>query len=197
MRLAVRSPRYSSPAVWVLLAVAACGHVPPSPPVREPRPNEEPSAHCPSRDILHGFGVTEYVSPWISGPPHRGIDIIASADEPVLAMADGSVVRAALDEGGVTVDVFHEQLGILSRYGHLSTNGLRVGDLVQRSQQLGVAHVPEMPWVSHVHFEIRGDQLRPIDPLSKRFECTPSPDDLDALQWPVECKCRKRQRRYR
>ncbi len=114
----------------------------------------------------YGLGVhpvlkTEYF--------HRGIDIINRAGLPVLATADGKIILA--DHKGIqghTVDIDHGN-NITTRYCHLENLMVRVGQTVQRGDQIGtVGNTGVDTSPSHLHYEIitQGRPQNPMDYLS-------------------------------
>lgn len=92
---------------------------------------------------------------------HRGIDLVASAGEPVVAVADGKVVaveKSALF--GHMVEIEHDG-GLKTRYASLLTRGhVDVGDLVEKGQAIGAvgSSAPsESAEEPHLHFEAEKD----------------------------------------
>ena len=131
---------------------------------------EEP---VPGHAVVSPFGLRQL--PWEgSGRLHEGVDISADAGVPVRVAADGVVVAAGEKGGyGRYVAVRHAE-GLTTFYAHLGAiaagvkTGLAVaaGDTVGRVGSTGTSTGP------HLHFEIRDDQDRPLNPamfLGKAF----------------------------
>jgi len=85
---------------------------------------------------------------------HRGIDIAAPAGTPVVAALPGTVVVAGREGGyGNTVMVEHEG-GLRTRYAHLSSIDVRVGDRVTSDDVLGAVGSTGRSTGAHLHFEV-------------------------------------------
>ena len=87
--------------------------------------------------------------------------------QPVRAIGRGRVVHARFEAapwGGVVMveHVFyenHDRQHIVSMYAHLSKINVKVGDIVQRRQQIGaIGRDPDRTFPAHLHFEIRRDR---------------------------------------
>jgi murein DD-endopeptidase MepM/ murein hydrolase activator NlpD len=86
--------------------------------------------------------------------PHEGLDIVADVGAPVLAPARGRVERIFPNGGyGLMVIIDHGH-GLKTRYGHLSTATVRVGQTVERGDK--IAEVGESGIVTgpHLHYEV-------------------------------------------
>ena len=94
---------------------------------------------------------------------HAGADIGAAHGSPVVASADGVVLLAEERGGyGLTVVVAHEN-SLATVYAHNSALSVRVGDQVERGQELARVGSTGLSTGPHIHFETR---LRgvPINP---------------------------------
>jgi murein DD-endopeptidase MepM/ murein hydrolase activator NlpD len=88
---------------------------------------------------------------------HEGIDYAASSGSPVMAVADGRVVRAGSAGGyGRMVEIAHGN-GVVTRYAHLRgfAAGLRSGSQVTQGQVLGFVGKTGLATGPHLHFELR------------------------------------------
>lgn len=110
--------------------------------------------------------------------PHNGIDIAGGVDgKPFFAFDAGKVIDArnptqgrgyvgSKDNGGWggTVAIEHAD-GSISRYAHASSVNVRVGDLVQSGQALGIMGSTGSSTGPHLHFGIQknGRWLNPMD----------------------------------
>ncbi len=95
---------------------------------------------------------------------HAGIDFAGAHGEPIMAAADGVVVRAGWMSGyGNVIDIDHGR-GILTRYGHLSRIQVREGDRVAAGDQIGRMGSTGRSTGTHLHFEIRVDG-EAVDPM--------------------------------
>ena len=92
------------------------------------------------------------------GRRHEGIDIMAPQGAPVLAAADGEIVRfwnSAL--GGITLYQADETGEVVYYYAHLSSyaNGLKQGDRVRQGDVIGYVGQTGNATTPHLHFEIQ------------------------------------------
>ena len=104
--------------------------------------------------------ITQYFS---SG--HQALDIARATGSPVIAADAGTVTWAAWKDngGGLVIEINHGN-GIVTRYNHLGTISVAVGDAVARGQT--IAGVGCTGWCTgpHVHFEVivNGVHVNPL-----------------------------------
>lgn len=113
---------------------------------------------------------------------HKGIDLRAAEGTPVYATADGVVKTVAYDKengGGCYVLISHafsiSDKQIFTSYAHLggcndadkkySNPTVKVGDKVQKGQQIGISGNSGSSSAPHLHYKIRDEDKRHIDPL--------------------------------
>jgi murein DD-endopeptidase MepM/ murein hydrolase activator NlpD len=123
-------------------------------PVRKPvDSNVEPSS---------GYGVR--ADPFTGTPAlHTGLDLTGETGNPVRAAANGTVTSAGWSGGyGKVVDVDHGN-GISTRYGHMSTIEVHVGQTVRSGQMLGRIGTTGRSTGPHLHYETRVGG-KPVDP---------------------------------
>ena len=124
-----------------------------------------------------------------SGRPHKGVDLFADADTPVLSAVYGRVLRVVdgrtadrlKDESLWRAGLFVDVRGIdrrIYRYLHLGSHAVTAGQPIRAGDPIGTVSPSGQSGVEHsephVHFEIRaGDFDReqrvygePIDPLA-------------------------------
>lgn len=102
------------------------------------------------------------------GAMHQGIDLGADYGDSVAAAAGGTVISAGWDGGyGKAVVVSHGG-GVATRYAHLSTISVAVGQSVDRGEQIGLVGSTGNSTGPHLHFEviIDGQQRNPVNFLS-------------------------------
>jgi murein DD-endopeptidase MepM/ murein hydrolase activator NlpD len=93
---------------------------------------------------------------------HDGIDFLPGVGSPILSIADGVVVTATSDSGGLGnyVEVQHNIGGELltTVYGHMLDGSMQVsvGDRVTAGQQLGAVGSTGQSTGPHLHFEMYG-----------------------------------------
>jgi murein DD-endopeptidase MepM/ murein hydrolase activator NlpD len=114
-------------------------------------------------DITSGFG-------WRADPFHgaakfhRGIDIRAAYGQDVATAASGRVVSAGTEGGyGQTVVIEHAG-GIRTRYAHLSTTLVALGEDVREGQVVGRAGHSGRATGTHLHFEVMTASGEPLNP---------------------------------
>lgn len=103
--------------------------------------------------VTSAFG--ERVSPFTGFPQmHGGLDIANRVGTPVIAPADGIVVRADADTGlGKTVAISHGY-GIKTTYGHLSEIKVRTGQKVKRGTEIGTMGNTGRSTGPHLHYAV-------------------------------------------
>jgi Membrane proteins related to metalloendopeptidases len=100
---------------------------------------------------------------WYAYGAHRGLDIAGSTGESIWAVAAGRVEIAGFDGSfGYNVMINHRN-GLKTRYAHLSSLGVNVGQEVEQGNYLGGMGTTGMSDGVHLHFEVHvdGDRLNP------------------------------------
>ncbi len=115
--------------------------------------------------VLHGFGWLPRAEAEVM---HDGIDLLAEPGTPVVAVADGRVVRVTADARlGQMVEVEHGKL--LALYAQVDRIRVAAGQRVRRGEPIAVvaeASGEERHLEPHLHFEVRPVANRqPVDPL--------------------------------
>lgn len=117
----------------------------------------------PGRTITSGFGVR--TDPLIGKPAlHSGIDFRVPIGQPARATASGIVTKAGWNGGyGRMVEVDHGH-GFATRYAHLSSIGVKVGDRIEKGDELGLTGSSGRSTGPHLHYEIRrnGEAVNPL-----------------------------------
>ena len=96
---------------------------------------------------------------------HLGFDLAVTAQTPIAASQRGVVLHASdLGIYGNCVIIDHG-LGVQSLYGHLSSIGVKVGDTVEKAQQIGRSGMTGLAGGDHLHFTmlVGGEQVTPVD----------------------------------
>jgi len=121
-------------------------------------------AFVPARSytLTSGFGF-RYDPFHGRGAHHAGLDLAGAHGEPIMAAAAGRVVRASsFGAYGNTVDIDHGR-GILTRYAHLSSMRVGVGDTVAMGDRIGGMGSTGRSTGTHLHYEVRIDG-QPVNP---------------------------------
>jgi murein DD-endopeptidase MepM/ murein hydrolase activator NlpD len=88
---------------------------------------------------------------------HRGLDFGAPTGTPVIAAADGQVVKAGWAGGyGRQVRIAHGD-GLLTSYSHLSRIVAPDGGLVRRGELIGYVGSSGLSTGPHLHYEVWKD----------------------------------------
>ncbi len=96
---------------------------------------------------------------------HFGYDLASTKQAPVPAANKGTVVFAGpLTIYGNIVVVDHG-LGLMTLYGHLSSLGVKVGDVVEKEQELGRTGTTGLAIGDHLHYEVlvHGISVTPVE----------------------------------
>lgn len=95
---------------------------------------------------------------------HEGVDFAAPYGTPIHSAAAGVVVDAGYKSGyGLTVEVRHGD-GLVTRYAHASKLLVKMGDIVEKGQQIAKVGATGRVTGAHLHFEVRVND-RPLDPM--------------------------------
>ncbi|MDJ0733730.1 MAG: M23 family metallopeptidase [Nostocaceae cyanobacterium] len=88
---------------------------------------------------------------------HSGIDLLAAKGSNVQAIAPGTVVFAERQGSYGNLVIINHSGGLQSRYAHLQTIQVGVGQQVQQGEVLGTVGITGTPTSSqpHLHFEMR------------------------------------------
>lgn len=122
-----------------------------------------PSIWPTSGSISSGFG-------WRNAPmegaseTHQGIDIASNTGTPVVATADGKVVKSGWSEGyGNIVQIDHGN-GLETIYGHNSQIVATIGQNVKKGQLIAYVGSTGVSTGPHLHYEIRVNHSA-VDPM--------------------------------
>ena len=107
----------------------------------------------------HGFGWRK--DPFTGAREfHRGIDIVAPANTPVHASADGVVARSGRSPDlGNVLEIAHGY-GYVTRYAHLNKLLAQRGDRVTRGERIGRVGSTGRSTGPHLHYEVFRDGRR-------------------------------------
>lgn len=97
---------------------------------------------------------------------HEGLDFPAPTGTPIVAAANGVVIAARFHyQYGNLVDIDHGN-DITTRYAHMASMKVQVGDIVKRGQYVGSVGSTGRSTGPHLHFEVR---IRQVAQDPKKF----------------------------
>jgi murein DD-endopeptidase MepM/ murein hydrolase activator NlpD len=118
--------------------------------------------------VNSGFGVRP--DPFTGLPAHHeGVDISTARSEPVLATADGIVLRSGwAGEFGKAIAIAHGDR-YETLYGHLEETLVTEGQKVHRGDRVGLVGSTGRSTAPHLHYEVHVDG-HPVNPLEYILE---------------------------
>jgi murein DD-endopeptidase MepM/ murein hydrolase activator NlpD len=102
------------------------------------------------------------------GTMHWGIDLAAPLGTPILAAADGVVLRAGPASGYGNAIYIQDADGDVEIYGHMRYYNVKAGDVVSAGEQIAKVGSQGQSTGPHLHFEIHAGGLngKPTDPAA-------------------------------
>lgn len=119
------------------------------------------------KPIWGGSFTSGYGYRW--GSFHNAVDWSCPIGTPVMAAADGVVVRASWYSGyGYCIDIQHSD-GSMTRYAHLNSMNVSYGEQVSQSQVIAQSGNTGNSTGPHIHFElwINGRTVNPLNYVNK------------------------------
>jgi murein DD-endopeptidase MepM/ murein hydrolase activator NlpD len=113
--------------------------------------------------ITAGFG--QRMDPFTGeGTFHTGVDIAAPVRTPIRAAADGILFYAGPDAAYGNEALIDHGYGLTTKYGHLSTLAVVVGQEVSRGQIIGTVGMTGRATGPHLHYEVLvgGTPVNPV-----------------------------------
>lgn len=96
---------------------------------------------------------------------HTGVDLDGVSNQRISATADGTVTFAGRQRGYGNIVIIRHDFGLETRYAHLRSISVQVGQRVSRGERVGGMGNTGQSTGVHLHYEIRvGD--RPINPMT-------------------------------
>ena len=119
-------------------------------------------AYMPSIKPTNGYISSPYGvrdDPFTGKPTmHWGIDIVSAKGNPVVATADGTVIKRGFDKiSGNYIKISHPRTGFVTVYCHLSEFKAKNGQRVKRGQTIGLVGSTGKSIGPHVHYEVQQD----------------------------------------
>lgn len=113
---------------------------------------------------------------------HKGLDLTAPTGTPVYATGDGVVKNIEKNNThtgyGNSIIIDHLVNGYSSRYAHLNTIEVKVGEKVKRGQKIGTVGTTGLSTAPHLHYEIMINN-QSINPI--RLMLSSTPDEYEQL----------------
>jgi len=95
---------------------------------------------------------------------HQGVDFLAPIGTPIVATADGVIVKAGhTDNYGLMLEIQHAN-GFTSKYAHTSLIQVKLGDQVTQGQLIAYVGNSGRSSGAHLHYEVIISN-KPIDPI--------------------------------
>ncbi len=128
----------------------------------------------PSMWPSHGWLTSTWgmrTDPVKGGPDfHPGLDIAGERGQPVFATASGKISFAGYNGDYGNMVVVDHGFGLQTRYGHMLATKARVGDAVNRGDQIGQVGATGKATGNHLHYEVlaNGRLLNPLQLLTQK-----------------------------
>ena len=108
----------------------------------------------------------EFGTYWPTG--HAGIDFDGGFGDPIFAATNGQVTYARYNTGGYgNLVMIMRADGTQTRYAHLDSIAVKVGDRVTAGERIGRMGATGQATGAHLHFEVRvNNGVTPTDPTS-------------------------------
>lgn len=130
------------------------------------------------------YPISQYFGEKYTDPcGHTGIDYACPTGTEILASADGTVTFVGnLDTGyGKYIRIQHPD-GNVTLYAHLSKVFVREGQNVKQGQVIGLSGSTGNSTGPHLHFEMRGSDGEPFDPMESLHSFADISDQSDTEQ---------------
>ena len=119
---------------------------------------------CPTAYSSSGFGYRTFDNSF-----HKGLDMAAPSGTPYYAADSGTVIYATYDGGwnggaGNWIVITHGN-GIVTKYMHSSAVYVKVGEYVERGQNIGAVGETGEAYGAHLHFQVEVDGVA-VNPLN-------------------------------
>lgn len=91
---------------------------------------------------------------------HGGIDLAAEEGTDVFASQDGIIELASVSGGYGKLIIIKHSMGYETRYGHLSSYAVKIGERVKKGQKIAEVGMTGRTTGPHLHFEVRRNSKR-------------------------------------
>jgi murein DD-endopeptidase MepM/ murein hydrolase activator NlpD len=99
---------------------------------------------------------------------HKGVDFVAKKGTPVIATADGRIIKKTFEQEGKGygryLAIQHDNVYV-SVYTQLSGFNAEVGDVVKKGDVIGYVGSSGISTGAHLHYEVHknGERVNPVD----------------------------------
>ncbi|MCS7005629.1 MAG: M23 family metallopeptidase [Cytophagales bacterium] len=142
-------------------------------------PAIQPIANKDLKRFASGFGMR--IDPILKiRKMHTGVDFTAARGTPVYATGDGKVITVESDDSGYgkQIEIDHG-FGFVTKYAHLSSFEVKLGQRVKRGQIIGRVGSTGKSVAPHLHYEVIKNGVK-VDPLPY-FHLDVSPEEFNQL----------------
>ena len=124
-----------------------------------------PPASLKGTRLVSNFGFRR--DPFTGAPKmHTGVDLTGSKGEPVYVTGNGKVISVSFNFFGYGNEIVVDHgFGYKTRYAHLSSMDVKVGDTVQRGDKIGGIGNTGRSKGNHLHYEViyRNNKVNPLN----------------------------------
>ena len=138
----------------LLMSVTGCAVEPPHPALVPPGQGTPGPVVLVPPPIVSRFGEWRGEGGAATPTRHAGIDIRATTGTPVLAAADGIVLRTGWQAYAGRLIVVEHDVDLLTAYYHLSAIEVAAGQAVQRGETIGRVGMTGNATAPHLHFGV-------------------------------------------
>jgi murein DD-endopeptidase MepM/ murein hydrolase activator NlpD len=138
--------------------------------INTPPPSLFPVKNKSIEDITSFFGAERKFLKKGQGKIHGGIDIGAKTGTPIVATADGTILKAAMEGNWGNLIVISHSDGYETWYAHLDNFSVKENQLVKKGEVIGVVgNTGGLSTGPHLHYEVKhdGKRVNPLDYFSE------------------------------
>lgn len=116
------------------------------------------------KDISSFFGKTRKLPKNVTKEKHGGIDIRANVGTPILAAADGTIIKSSMEGNWGNLIIIKHKNGFETWYAHLRNFNTLKSKQVKKGDVIGYVGVTGKTSGPHLHFEVKHNNKR-VNPL--------------------------------
>ena len=132
-------------------------------------PSLFPIKNMTKEDITSFFGTKRKLNKNKKALIHGGIDIKADTGTPVIATADGTISKAAMEGDWGNLIIISHSDGYQTWYAHLNGFSVNKNQTIKKGTIIGYVGNTGRSTGSHLHYEVkhRGKRVNPIDYITE------------------------------